>query len=108
MDESFQNVIKKKREELDDDSFENLLILLSHYVFGEVEGIVSFDDKTPKQREELAKVVSKCMETTSVIMFELIPNGTIDREKLKDVVGLLKRENFKDAHKLLCGTGDKS
>jgi hypothetical protein len=108
MDESFQDVMKKKREELDDDSFQNLLTILSHYVFGEIEEIVKFENKSEKQREEIAKVASKCMETTSVILFELIPNGSVDRDKLKDIAGRLEAGEYKEAHKKLCGTGEKA
>lgn len=102
METSMENAIKKKREELDDDNFENLLTLFSHYIFTEVEEIIPFNERTDDQREEISKVVTKSMETMAVLLFELIPNGSVDTDKLRDVVGLLKQEKFKEAHKALC------
>ena len=102
MEGQIEKALGKNREELDDESFENLLTLLSHYIFSEIEEIVPFDEKSEKEREEIAKLVTKTMETSTVILFELIPNGSVDKEKLKSVVNLLGQEKFKDAHKVLC------
>lgn len=92
----------KDREELNDENFQKLFTVLSHYVFSEVENMIPFDKKTDDQREEIAKIASKTMETTAILMCELIPEGTININKLSQVEEKLKAEDFKGAHKLLC------
>lgn len=89
---------------LDDNTYEKLLRIISHYTISELEEIVPFGSKSDEDREQITKVALKSIETTTIIMHEFLNANALNLTKVDTANDLLKNNKLEEAYTYIFNT----
>ena len=88
---------------LTDEQLEKLFSIIAHYMMNELEEFSPFEEKSEAQREEVLKVAMRSIETTTVVLKELLKPDAFDFDKINEAHGLIKGNQAEKAHKFIFG-----
>lgn len=86
---------------ISDEKMQDLLNVMAHFAMGDLDDVVTFSDKSEKEREDIIKSMLKACEVSAVVFSKLSNIENLDWKKISDINQSLRLQKFDDANELL-------
>lgn len=98
----FQSKLKGvKMHNLDDQKLGKLLTVISHYALENLEEVISYDDKSEAEKEDIAKAALKSLEVSAVLTLKFLNNESFNEGKLNNVFEALEKKEYDKANSII-------
>lgn len=84
-----------------DEKMQDLLNVMAHFTMGDLDDVISFSEKSDKDREEIIKSILKACEVSSVVFSKLFNFENLDWNKVSSINESIKLQKFDDANEIL-------
>ena len=86
---------------ISDENLEKLLKSITPFLLSELEEVVSFENKTDEQREDIMKTAIKSLEVSAVLTTKFINDDSLNQSMLDEVNGLIEDQKLQEAADLI-------